>query len=109
MLHQILRRLNNVHRERVPELLGRARLQHEAVAVEGTPRRLAVMVTALAACQTDAQDRIRGPPAKVHGSLLFSCPLLTLPWHSLPSWRHLGGSIICHLGRTLASLNTTSA
>lgn len=35
------------------------------MSVEGTPRRLAVMVADLAARQPDAEDKVRGPPAKV--------------------------------------------
>lgn len=49
----------------MPELLAKARLEHGAVAVEGTPRRLTVLVSGLAARQPDAEERVRGPPAKV--------------------------------------------
>lgn len=52
-------------RERVPLLLNKMRLRHKGVAVEGTPRRLAVLVTCLEPSQSDASERIRGPPAKV--------------------------------------------
>lgn len=52
-------------RQRMPQLLDKARLQHSGVSVEGTPRRLAVLVRSLAASQPDASDRVRGPPAKV--------------------------------------------
>jgi Glycyl-tRNA synthetase beta subunit len=51
----------------VPELLQRLRLSHSGVCVEGTPRRLAVLVSGLAARQEDAENRLRGPPAKVRG------------------------------------------
>lgn len=49
----------------MPELLQKLRLSHSGISVEGTPRRLAVLVSGLAARQDDAEDRIRGPPAKV--------------------------------------------
>ena len=49
----------------MPGVLERLRLAHIGVSVEGTPRRLAVMVADLAARQPDAEDRVRGPPAKV--------------------------------------------
>ncbi|PNW77355.1 hypothetical protein CHLRE_10g433000v5 [Chlamydomonas reinhardtii] len=51
-------------RERVPALLAKLRLSHGAVHVEGTPRRLAVVVEALAAAQTSEESKVRGPPAK---------------------------------------------
>ena len=51
------------------ELLQRLRLSHSGVCVEGTPRRLAVLVSGLAARQEDAENRLRGPPAKVGGQL----------------------------------------
>ena len=49
----------------MPELLSRLRLQHAGIRVQGTPRRLAVLVASLACQQPDAEDRVRGPPAKV--------------------------------------------
>ena len=49
----------------MPELLSRLRLQHAGIRVQGTPRRLAVLVAFLACQQPDAEDRVRGPPAKV--------------------------------------------
>lgn len=52
-------------RARVPELLQKLRLSHNGISVEGTPRRLAVLVSGLAARQEDAENRMRGPPAKV--------------------------------------------
>lgn len=52
-------------RERVPALLARLRLGHGAVAVDSTPRRLAVSVAAVAARQPDVEELVRGPPAKV--------------------------------------------
>lgn len=52
-------------RERVPALLAKLRLEHGGgVAVEGTPRRLAVRVPGLAARQRPLQAKVRGPPAK---------------------------------------------
>jgi len=50
-------------RERVPALLDELRLSHGAVHVEGTPRRLAVVVDALAPRQPDRELTIKGPPA----------------------------------------------
>ena len=49
----------------MPGVLERLRLTHGGISVEGTPRRLAVTVADLAARQPDAEDRLRGPPAKV--------------------------------------------
>jgi glycyl-tRNA synthetase len=51
-------------RERVPALLQKLRLPHASVAVHGTPRRLAVVVSGLAARQEAQEGRVRGPPAK---------------------------------------------
>jgi glycyl-tRNA synthetase len=51
-------------RERVPALLAKLRLDHSGVEVEGTPRRLSVRVSALAARQRPLQAKVRGPPAK---------------------------------------------
>jgi glycyl-tRNA synthetase len=51
-------------RERVPALLAKLRLDHGGVTVEGTPRRLAVRVAALAARQRPLSAKVRGPPAK---------------------------------------------
>lgn len=51
-------------RERVPALLSKLRLQHGAVEVHGTPRRLAVLVHDLAPAQTPQESKVRGPPAK---------------------------------------------
>lgn len=52
-------------KDRVPALLDRLRLGHGGVTVEGTPRRLAVLVHELAARQSNSSERVRGPPAKV--------------------------------------------
>jgi len=50
--------------ERIPPLLGELRLGHGAVRVMGTPRRLAVLVEELDACQADVETEVVGPPAK---------------------------------------------
>ena len=45
------------------------RLDHESeVVVEGTPRRLAVVVRGLAPRQRADESRVRGPPASVRGN-----------------------------------------
>ncbi|EFJ48902.1 hypothetical protein VOLCADRAFT_59982 [Volvox carteri f. nagariensis] len=54
----------NQLRERVPALLSKLRLTHGSVHVEGTPRRLAVVVEGLAARQASEEAKVRGPPAK---------------------------------------------
>ncbi len=46
-------------RERLPALLSKLRLQHGAVEVHGTPRRLAVLVHDLAAAQTPQESKVR--------------------------------------------------
>ncbi|HOG47651.1 MAG TPA: glycine--tRNA ligase subunit beta, partial [Anaerolineae bacterium] len=52
-------------REAVTEHLAALRLEHGAVTVEGTPRRLAVLVDGVAPVQPDEERVIKGPPAKV--------------------------------------------
>eukprot|EP00887_Chlorella_sp_A99_P006103 scaffold22.g6103.t1 len=52
-------------KERVLALLERLRLGHGGVRVDGTPRRLAVIVHELAGVQDSAAECVRGPPAKV--------------------------------------------
>ncbi|NIO70340.1 MAG: glycine--tRNA ligase subunit beta, partial [Anaerolineae bacterium] len=52
-------------REQTPELLAKARLEHSAVRVTGTPRRLVVYVEGLAPKQQDREELVKGPPAKV--------------------------------------------
>lgn len=54
-----------VCREKIPALLSKLRLGFEDVQVEGTPRRLAVIISQLALQQRESQDKLRGPPAKV--------------------------------------------
>lgn len=50
-------------RERVPALLDELRLEHDAVRVLGTPRRLVAYVEKLAPRQPDRTSVIKGPPA----------------------------------------------
>jgi glycyl-tRNA synthetase len=50
-------------RERVPSLLEELSLEHGPVKVEGTPRRLVVLIEALGPNQPDREDLIKGPPA----------------------------------------------
>lgn len=52
-------------RAAVPELLDDLRLAHGPVCVRGTPRRLAVLVEEVAPRQTDVEEMVKGPPAKV--------------------------------------------
>lgn len=47
------------------ELLGQARLSHDAMQSLGTPRRLALVVTAVADRQEDLSEEVVGPPASV--------------------------------------------
>ena len=51
-------------RTNVPKLLDDLHLEHGAISVSGTPRRLAVMVGQLAPRQPDRQDLVKGPPAE---------------------------------------------
>jgi glycyl-tRNA synthetase len=51
-------------RSRVPCLLDRLRLGHSGVVVDGTPRRIAITVHALAPRQSNSAEKRRGPPAK---------------------------------------------
>jgi len=51
-------------RSSVPQLLDELHLEHGAVEVSGTPRRLAVHVALLAPCQADRTDLVKGPPAE---------------------------------------------
>ena len=48
----------------VPRLLDELRLGHGAIRVFGTPRRLAVLVDALAPKQSDLETQVKGPPAE---------------------------------------------
>ncbi|HET6595818.1 MAG TPA: glycine--tRNA ligase subunit beta [Anaerolineales bacterium] len=50
-------------RERVPVLLKELSLEHGAVKIEGTPRRLVVFIDSLAPNQPDREDLVKGPPA----------------------------------------------
>jgi glycyl-tRNA synthetase len=49
----------------VPNLLSKLRLDHGAVHVYGSPRRLVVLVEELAARQRDEEELVKGPPARV--------------------------------------------
>ena len=49
--------------EKVPAMLKDARLDHGEITVEGTPRRLVVLVKTLAANQPDLETVVKGPPA----------------------------------------------
>ena len=67
----------------MPALLARLRLGHGEVAVDSTPRRLAVAVAAVAARQLDVEESVRGPPAKVGLHCVgrgFECPLSHLAY-----------------------------
>ncbi|MDJ0754108.1 MAG: glycine--tRNA ligase subunit beta [Ardenticatenaceae bacterium] len=50
-------------RHAVPALLDELRLSYDKVEVHGTPRRLAAVVTNLAARQSDLESEVKGPPA----------------------------------------------
>ncbi|RMG96887.1 MAG: glycine--tRNA ligase subunit beta [Chloroflexi bacterium] len=50
-------------RQLVPEMLARLRLSYSSLLVQGTPRRLAVMVRNLAGRQADLETEVKGPPA----------------------------------------------
>jgi glycyl-tRNA synthetase len=50
-------------RERVPSLLKELSLEHGAVRIDGTPRRLVVSIDSLAPNQPDREDLVKGPPA----------------------------------------------
>ena len=49
--------------ERLPALLDDLRLEHGAIQVSGTPRRLVALVEALAPTQPDLEQVVKGPPA----------------------------------------------
>jgi len=49
--------------ERMPALLNELHLEHEAVTVQGTPRRLVVQVAGLSPRQPDREVVVKGPPA----------------------------------------------
>jgi len=51
-------------RLRVPALLADLHLEHGAVKISGTPRRLVVSITDLADRQTDIEEEVKGPPAE---------------------------------------------
>ena len=58
-LHSAIRQL----RTAVPEFLERLRLPYDHIAVDGTPRRLVVIVSQLQPRQTDLETVAKGPPA----------------------------------------------
>lgn len=49
----------------MPAILKSLRLEHGPISVQGTPRRLVVMVEQLSPGQPDTSERLRGPPCKV--------------------------------------------
>ena len=49
----------------MPALLDRLRLGHGELQIEATPRRLALLISQLAVHQRGAENKLRGPPAKV--------------------------------------------
>ncbi|MBD2346671.1 glycine--tRNA ligase subunit beta [Anabaena subtropica] len=51
-------------RSRIPQSLAANSLTSESVAVYGTPRRLAVLITGLPSQQPDREEEIKGPPAQ---------------------------------------------
>lgn len=53
-------------RQRVPQVLQRLRLSHGAITVDGTPRRLAVIVEGLATQQTSEESQARGAGLPEH-------------------------------------------
>jgi glycyl-tRNA synthetase len=50
-------------RAMLPTYLSDLHLSHDAIRVEGTPRRLAAIVAGLAPCQPDREHTVKGPPA----------------------------------------------
>ena len=50
-------------RERVPALLKELSLEHSSVSIEGTPRRLVVLIESLSPNQPDREYLVKGPPA----------------------------------------------
>ena len=60
----------------MPQLLRKLKLSHGQVKVESTPRRLTVIVETVQAKQEDAEERVRGPPAKVRGMECSSCDIM---------------------------------
>lgn len=48
----------------IPKQLEEMRLDHDGISVEGTPRRLVVQISQLAASQADRQVELTGPPAQ---------------------------------------------
>lgn len=74
------------NREKFPALLKKLRLEHGAVRVEGTPRRLAVLVSDLVPRQPDVEEAVKGPPAKVGQGFLPSSSQLAIFLDGFGSW-----------------------
>ncbi len=55
--------LNQLRRQ-VPELMDNLRLVYQSVEIDGTPRRLSVVVNQLEGRQTDLETVVKGPPAE---------------------------------------------
>ena len=51
-------------KDRIPVLLDDLRLGHGGLVIEGTPRRLSILVHALAPRQSNTSEKRRGPPAR---------------------------------------------
>ena len=60
--HDLVDALNQL-KVAVPKLLADLRLAHDEVTITGTPRRLVVLVKALAPRQADEETVVKGPPA----------------------------------------------
>ncbi len=50
-------------RKIVPETLEESRLEYNGISIQGTPRRLVVMISDLAGRQRDEVEIVKGPPA----------------------------------------------
>ena len=85
----------HICRVKVPALLEGLRLGFANIQIEGTPRRVAVMVSQLAKQQKGAQDKLRGPPAKVLPPCLDPRASLLGP-PCLTTWTPLPGDVLPH-------------
>lgn len=65
-------------RDHFPQMLDDLRLGHGGVTVEGTPRRLAVIVHALSPRQSPSEITVRGPPVKVAYDAVSGAPTQAL-------------------------------
>ncbi len=52
-------------RESIPALMRKLRLSHGEIQILGTPRRLVAAIQDLAPSQTDLEELVKGPPAKI--------------------------------------------